>query len=204
MNEDLKKILEKVSCLYRKFGIRSVTMDDVSRELGISKKTLYQYVADKGDLVDKVVEHVRDCNFSSMDKLKDSSCNAIEQLVKVSQKVNALMQDHSPSYEYDLKKYYPEIYARLMSEKRSMMYDSMIANIRQGKEEGLYREDVDEEIISKLQLIRMENMHSSEIFSEEELHTREFFREMFTYHIRGLATARGLEVLQANLDKLAI
>ena len=135
MNKELQEILEKVSVLYRKYGIKSITMDDVAKELGISKKTLYQYVNDKTELVEKVVEHTRQCNFSDMKNLEGDRENAIEQLIKVSQRVNALMKDHSPSYEYDLRKYYPDIFNNLMSARRKLMYESMIANIRQGKKD---------------------------------------------------------------------
>jgi AcrR family transcriptional regulator len=202
MNSEFEKILDKVSVLYRKYGIKSVTMDDVSHELGISKKTLYQYVSDKTELVEKAVEHARTCSFSNMEEIGISGGNAIEQLIEVSQRVNALMKDYSPSYEYDLKKYYPEIYSRLMAARRKLMYESMIANIRQGKKEGIYRGELDEEIIAKLHLLRMENLKESELFNEEEVHSPKFFREVFVYHIRGLATLRGLEVLDNNMDRL--
>ncbi len=202
MNKELEKILGKVSVLYRKYGIKSVTMDDVAHELGISKKTLYQYVSDKTELVEKVVEHTRHCNFSSMKDMKTINGNAIEQLIEVSQMVNSLMKDHSPSYEYDLKKYYPEIFRNLMSARREVMYESMLANIRQGKKEGVYREELDEVIISKLHLLRMENLQSNEIFKEEEMHTAKFFRELFVYHIHGLATLKGLDILNKNMNIL--
>ena len=202
MQNEFDKILGKVSELYRKYGIKSVTMDDVSHELGISKKTLYQYVADKSELVEKVVEYTRVCNFSSMHEIDEFSGNAIEQLIEVSQKVNTLMKDHSPAYEYDLKKYYPEIFNKLRSTRRKMMYESMLANIRQGKKEGLFRQELDEVIIAKLHLLRMENMQTNQIFKEEEIHTTKFFAEVFVYHIHGLATAKGLEVLEKNMDKL--
>jgi AcrR family transcriptional regulator len=202
MNKEFEKILEKVSVLYRKYGIKSVTMDDVARELGISKKTLYQYVSDKTELVEKVVEHTRHCNFSSMKDMKTINGNAIEQLIEVSQMVNSLMKNHSPSYEYDLKKYYPEIFRNLMSARREVMYESMLANIRQGKKEGVYREELDEVIISKLHLLRMENLQSNEIFKEEEMHTSKFFRELFVYHIHGLATLKGLDILNKNMKSL--
>ena len=104
MNKELEDILEKVSMLYRKYGIKSVTMDDVAKELGISKKTLYQYVSDKTDLVAKVVDHTRQCNFDSFGQQADNPRNAIEELIDVSQHVNSIMKDHSPSYIYDLKK----------------------------------------------------------------------------------------------------
>ncbi len=202
MNKEFEKILEKVSFLYRKYGIKSVTMDDVAHELGISKKTLYQYVSDKSELVEKVVEHIRHCNFSLMTDMKSFKGNAIEQLIEVSQMVNSLMKDHSPSYEYDLKKYYPETFRKLMSARRKMMYESMLGNIRQGKKEGIFRKELDEEIIAKLHLLRMENLQTNEIFDEDEMHSSKFFIEVFVYHIHGLATLKGLEILNKNMEKL--
>jgi AcrR family transcriptional regulator len=203
MNKEFEDILMKVSRLYRKYGIKSVTMDDVAHELGMSKKTLYQFVSDKTELVQMVVEHVRQCNFSAMKKKNGTEHNAIEELIEVSQHVNSLMKDHSPSYEYDLKKYYPDIYRNLMSARRKLMYESMISNIRKGKKEGIYRKELDEKIIAKLHLLRIENLQTTEIFNEEEMHSQKFFREVFVYHIHGLATDKGLKVLRENIDKVA-
>jgi AcrR family transcriptional regulator len=202
MNKEFEDILKKVSVLYRKYGIKSVTMDDVAHELGVSKKTLYQFVSDKTELVKMVVEHVRQCNFSIMKNSDTKELNAIEELIEVSQHVSRLMKDHSPSYEYDLKKYYPDIYKNLMSARRKLMYESMISNIRKGKKEGIYREELDEKIIAKLHLLRVENLQSNEIFDEEEKHSSKFFREVFVYHIHGLATDEGLKVFRRNLHKL--
>lgn len=203
MNIEFEDILSKVSALYRKYGIKSVTMDDVAHELGISKKTLYQFVCDKTELVQKVVEHVRLCNFTAMKKREGTELNAIEELIEVSQHVNTVMKDHSPAYEYDLKKYYPDIYRNLMSARRKLMYESMISNILKGKKEGIYRKELDEKIISKLHLLRIENLQSNEIFGEDEMHSPKFFREIFVYHIHGLATDKGLKILRDNVDKLA-
>ncbi|KPL15178.1 MAG: hypothetical protein AMS26_08355 [Bacteroides sp. SM23_62] len=202
MIKEFEDILKKVSALYRKYGIKSVTMDDVAHELGMSKKTLYQFVSDKTELVQMVVEHVRQCDFSAMKKKEGTELNAIEEMIEVSQHVNSLMKDHSPTYEYDLKKYYPDIYRNLMSARRKLMYEAMIANIRKGKKEGLYRKELDEKIIAKLHLLRVENIQSSEIFGEEEMHSQNFFREVFVYHIHGLATEKGLRVFRDNIGKL--
>jgi AcrR family transcriptional regulator len=199
---DIDSILVKVSELYKKYGIKSVTMDDVARELGVSKKTLYQYVSDKTELVGKVVDKVMDCSFSSIEEMEQTGSNAIEQLIEVSRRVNIIMKDHSPSYEYDLKKYYPEIYARLMSERRAKMYESMLANIRRGKKEGVYRDELNEEIITKLHIMRMESLRESEFFKPEELHASKFFREILVYHIHGLASEEGRKVLEKNMEKL--
>jgi AcrR family transcriptional regulator len=204
MNKAFEDLLSKVSALYQKYGIKSVTMDDVAHELGISKKTLYQFVADKTELVQMVVEHVRQCHFTSMKKEDGTEPNAIEELIEVSQRLNTLMRDHSPAYEYDLRKYYPDIYRNLMSARRKQMYESMISNIRKGKKEGIYRRELDEKIIAKLHLLRIENLQTSEIFEKEEMHSQRFFREIFIYHINGLATEKGRKVLREKIGKLAL
>ncbi len=204
MTKEIEEILKKVSALYRKYGIKSVTMDDVAHELGISKKTLYQFVSDKTELVKMVVEHVRRCDFSSTKKNKGADLNAIEEMIEVSRHVHNLMKDHSPTYEYDLKKYYPDIYRNLISARRKLMYESMIENIRKGKKEGLYRKELDEKIIAKLHLLRVENMPSSEIFGEGEMQSQKFIREVFIYHIHGLATEKGLKIFHENVEKLGI
>ena len=202
MNKEFEEILDKVSMLYRKYGVKSITMDDVAHELGISKKTLYQYVGDKTELVEKVIEHTGYFSPAGMKKLRETGDNAIEQLIEVSQKFQALLRENSPAYEYDLKKYYPELYRKLMSLRRELMYEIVVANIRQGKKEGIYREDLDEEIIAKLHMMRMENLRSNELFKEKVVQSSKFFREIIVYHIHGLATAHGIKVLERNMQKI--
>lgn len=199
---EIQDILEKVSTLYRKYGIKSITMDDVARELGISKKTLYQFVTDKTDLVQKVVEHVKQCHFVQVIQKPEIERNAIEDLIEVSLHLNAISRDHSASYYYDLKKYYPDVYKNLMTVRRKFMYESMLANIRKGKKEGLFRKGLDEKIIARLHLLRIENLQDTEIFEEDETHSSKFFKEVFVYHIHGLATQKGLRVLDENMHKI--
>lgn len=202
MNKEFEEILNKVSVLYRKYGIRSITMDDLAHELGISKKTLYLYVRDKSELVGKVVEYSGLFGPAGIKELLETRGNAIEQLIGVSQKFHALLRENSPAYEYDLKKYYPGHYRKLMSARRKMMYEIVVANIRQGKKEDIYREELDEEIIAKLHMMRIENLRSNELFKENVVQSSKFFREIFIYHIHGLATSYGLEVLERNMERL--
>ena len=89
-----------------------------------------------------------------------------------------------------------------MSARRKFMYEIVVSNIRQGKKEGIYREELDEEIIAKLHMMRMENLPTNELFKENVVQSSKFFREIFIYHIHGLATAYGLDVLERNMEKL--
>ncbi|OFX27439.1 MAG: hypothetical protein A2041_02730 [Bacteroidetes bacterium GWA2_31_9b] len=202
MNSEFQNILEKVSALYMKYGIKSITMDDVARELGISKKTLYQFVENKNELVEKVVDYVinlKECGFKKIDEIK---MNAVEKLIEVNMHIIESMKDYNPATEYDLKKYYPEIYAKMHSVRRQRMHDSILANIKKGKEEGLYRTELKEEIIARMQVSRFMNMHEDEFLTKNDLQRSEFIHELFIYHIRGIANEKGLEVLEKTLQKI--
>ena len=202
MNPELLNILEKVAALYMRYGIKSITMDDVARELGMSKKTLYQYVENKNDLVEKVVDYVinlKECDFKKID---DIEMNAVEKLIEVNMHIVTSMKDYNPATEYDLKKYYPELYAKMHSVRRQRMYDSILANIKKGKEEGLYREELNEEIIARMQVSRFLTMHEDELLSKNDIQRSEFIHELFIYHIRGIANEKGLKVLEETLKKI--
>jgi TetR/AcrR family transcriptional regulator, cholesterol catabolism regulator len=202
MNEELFNILQKVRCLYMKYGIKSVTMDDIARELGISKKTLYQYVNDKNELVAKVV----DMEISEKNKLlcatENTNLNAIEDIFEVHRMVQQMIKDYNPATEYDLRKYYPELYAQINKVRRERIYKNVIENLKKGKSEGLYRTDFDEELIAKVQLSRIEATFDDKVFTHDELLSPRLFKEIFIYHIRGIANEKGLAVLEEKLKNL--
>jgi len=204
MNKELENILEKVGELYFKYGIKSVTMDDVARELGISKKTLYLYVENKTELVSKVVAYILDKSDCEFVKLREKKLNAVEELLEVGLHVVKAVKDHNPSTEYDLKKYYPDIYKNLHEIRKVKMYDSVLRNIIKGKKEGLFRVDLDDEIIAKMQTTRFMNMGHDEFFNPEEMFKPKYILELFIYHIRGIANSKGLEVLEKTLEKTDI
>jgi len=202
MNEELKNLLSKVRCLYMKYGIKSVTMDDVARELGISKKTLYQYVNDKNELVQKVVEMELSDRGEGFSKMNCPDLNAIEEIFEVHKLVQQMLKDYNPSTEYDLRKYYPDLFTQVVKVRRERIYNNTLANLVKGKAEGLYRAELNNELIAKLQLSRIETAFDDKIFTQDELLSPKVFLEMFIYHIRGIANEKGLTVLEKKLKEL--
>jgi len=202
VNEDLKNILLKVRELYSKYGIKSITMDDVASELSISKKTLYQYVTDKDDLVGKFIDFEIEIRQEEICKCFNFGFNAIEELFEISVFMNKLMREQNPATEHDLKKYYPHHYQKTVKTRRERMYTYILLNLQKGKEEGLYRQDLDEEVIAKLYLSRSENIHFNELFTVEEFTSLKLFVELLAYHVRGIATEKGIIVLENKLKEL--
>lgn len=189
-------IIEKVNEIYQKYGIKSVTMDDVARELGISKKTLYSHVNNKEELVEKYLEFQVDHRRCNMRKAINKELNAIEELLEVNKYVVEMLKSYNPSTDYDLKKYYPHLYSKYRSIMMENMYKSVASNINKGKEEGLFRKELKAEIIAKVYVSRVENSFSSVMLTLEEVTSEEFINEMMIYHIRGMSNQKGIDFLE--------
>jgi hypothetical protein len=202
MNNELKNILLKVRELYMKYGIKSITMDDVAGELGISKKTLYQYVTDKDDLVGKFVDNEIEIRKEEICKCFRIGFNAIEELFEISIFMNKLMRDQNPATEHDLKKYYPQHFQKSVKARREGIYDYILLNLKKGVNEGLYRKELDREVIAKLYLWRVENISINDMFTVEEFTSIKLFLEVLTYHIRGIASEKGITVLEKKIKEL--
>jgi len=202
MNSKREEIIQKVRELYSRYGIRSVTMDDVVREVGISKKTLYQYFNDKSALVSAVIKCDAAIKMEDHDNALEGASNAIEMMLAFYDFQARMIRDYNPSLIYDLKKYYPEVHNDFLEAKREMIYENILSNLIRGKSEGLYREDLQEEVIAMLNLLRVEAFVNSAVVKAEEVLTGEFFKEMFKYHMYGIVSEKGRKILEQNIDKL--
>ncbi len=189
-------ILLKVTELYMKFGIKSITMNDVAKELGISKKTLYLYVKDKEDLVQQVVSSKIDSVSKKIKFIFESDINAIEITLAVSQFISNHMKTYPPTVEYDLKKYYPQIYKEQSEIKQARMYDAVVANMKKGISEGLFRKDLIPEVIAKIQIQRMEASKEDFLTGLEQYSIDQLFNEVITYHLRGICSQKGIDFLE--------
>ena len=202
MNDELKNILLKVRELYMKYGIKSITMDDVAQELGISKKTLYQYVTDKDDLVGKFIDNEISVRQEEICKCFRIGFNAIEELFEISMFMNKMMKDQNPATEHDLKNIILTTYQKIVKARREGIFNYILLNLKKGKKEGLYREELNEEIIAKLYLSRVESIHLNDLFTVEEFTSTKLFMELLIYHIRGIATEKGIIVLEKKIKEL--
>lgn len=198
------EIIEKVWKLFHQYGIKSITMDDVSHELAISKKTLYELFSDKWNLVDQVVDRGIETQRRLISEAKKDSPNAIHEVFSVFKVYLQMVKERFPSFEYDLKKYYPDIAARLNKIKRKEIIENTLSNLQRGKDEGLYREDLDAEIISRFNFLIVDNLGKQELFTMEEIYLEDFSTQMFLYHLYGILNFKGIKYLNENLDQLKI
>lgn len=203
MEEKIVFILEETSKLFIKYGIKSVSMDDIARHLGMSKKTLYQYFSDKKDLVLSVLKyHMSDTN-ECFQQLAQEDGNAIDILVKVSQILIEKFGRLNTSVTFDLQKYYPEAHRVMTDHKREHIMQNIILNLNRGIKEGLYRSDLNTAVIAYFYMVRMDHVFliDSDNDALKNVTMEEILKELFIYHIRGIANEKGIEYLEKKLLK---
>lgn len=202
MDEKLEQILGKSMQMFLKYGIRSVSMDDICREMGISKKTLYAHFENKSDLLEHIIRFSHQREHSQFMECKESNLNAIDKLLKVSQMVSENIKQYNPSILFELEKYYPALYQMFKAEKKEHIYQNVVSNIRQGKQEGLYREELDEEVVALLYIQKLIGLQSEEFRLMKEYNPEKMFEIMFENHIRGIANQKGIEYLEKQKESL--
>ncbi len=204
MESERENIIIKVRNLFLKYGIKSVSMDDVARELGISKKTLYGYFADKEQLVRMVMEFEMENRTHCAQIVENKNLNAIEEVIEINFIFLKLIQDINPAVIYDLRKYYCEIHAKMAEMRRERMKESIVKNLEKGKREGLYRKNLNTEIIARMQISRLETITDTEIFTRQELSNEAIFNEMLIYHLYGICTPLGISIFKNKFKELNI
>ena len=156
-------IIEGAYKIFTEHGMRNVSMDDVSRMLGISKKTLYQYVENKVDLVKKIGIYIRETIKNRMEELEKMDLNAIDVLLEMSKIAGTRHLRINPVIAFELRKFYPQAYEEYISGKRELIIENVKKNIDQGIKEGLYRQDLNKDIIAHLDFKKIEDFHNPEL-----------------------------------------
>ncbi len=189
------QLLIAVTELFMKYGIKSLTMDDISSHLGISKKTLYQYVSDKNDLVKKSIELAVNEDQCLLNDIATNEENAIDEVLAINKRISQKLQSVQPAVMYDLQKHYPEAWKIMENHKQCFIYDMIINNINTGIEQGMYRENVNTEIVASVYVNMINKIFDFEMFPSHKFNFSTLHKEIARYHIRGIASEKGLKFL---------
>ncbi|MDG1261828.1 MAG: TetR/AcrR family transcriptional regulator [Flavobacteriales bacterium] len=195
MEEKLTKIISEAQAVFMRFGIKSVNMDDIARHLGISKKTLYKYVSDKADLVQKCFFMHCEMEEKQLSRISSMDMNAIDESFETMHFIKDMIKDVHPSIMFDMEKYYPEVMKKTEDIRQKTVYANLKANLEKGIKEGLYREDLNPEIIAHIYVSSVEAIFHSQQFMKSQVSLSDLYLELFRYHIRGIASTKGREYL---------
>lgn len=205
MSDDkLNKLLDSARKVFMQYGIKSINMDDMAKHLGISKKTLYLHVTNKEDLVKKTLLHHCELEDSQINAICNRGLNAIDEQFEIMYWVVGMLSNVHPSILFDLQKYHPEVYTAMHKSRDNSIYSCMLMNIKKGQKEGLYRKDMNPEIIVKYYTARVELVFDENLFPHSIWNIAQIYTEIFKYHIRGIASEKGLLYLNEKLKKTKI
>jgi len=202
MEQSLIEVLDRVRNLFFKYGVRSVSMDDICQDTGISKKSLSRIFKNKTDLVEKLLDLERE-NFEIIFSTYNfEGVNAIDILLTVSKEVSDKFTDVSPSMTLDLKKYYPEIYHKHVEERIEFIFGKIKINLEKGINQGVYRDDLSIELVARLYIRRLIDLHDPDVFPAEKFSFQTLFDVMFDNFIRGIANEKGIDYYETQKRKV--
>lgn len=187
--------------MFFRYGIKHVTMDDIARELGMSKKTIYQFYKEKDDLVNQLCEVEMLVQEKSFQEISQTAKDPVHEIMLISIKMREMMQHINPLFFLDLQKFYPVAYKRFQKFKEECAYTDILRNIKKGKELGIYREDVDIEFASRFRLAQIDMLMFGNYFNHDKISltkASELLLEMFVY---GICTIKGHKLIN-NYKKI--
>lgn len=195
-----EKIINKSGELFLTLGFKSVTMDDIANELGISKKTIYQHFDNKTKLVEATTLSIFNSVCDGIDCICEASHNPIEELYDIKMFVMNYLKNEKTSPQFQLKKYYPKIHQQLQMKQFEKMHVSVKGSIQKGVDTGLFRESIDVDFISRMYFNGMSGIKDENIFPST-LFTMEYLMESYLeYHLRAICSEKGLQTLNKFIN----
>ena len=196
-----EKIVNGALELYMRMGVKSVNMDKVATNLGISKKTLYVYFDNKQDLVNHCFQKHYDLVSEMINTTAAQFENAIDELFAIDESCSLVMKQTNPYLLGELKRYYPNTWALIEQLKQKVLFNIMKKNLNKGVEQGIYRKEIDVDIIAKLMINRIDALINEEVFPLTHYDFRKLLTEIRTYHLRGVATLKGINYLEQKINE---
>ena len=196
-DQDIKdKILKGSEELFMKYGVRSISMDDIARHLSVSKKTLYQHFVDKDELVTMMSKAFLEKDKRQYEAITAISKNAVDELSKISILLKQDMEELNPSLLFDLQKFHPKAWNLWQEFKEKFIQESMVRNLKQGIEEGYFRPEINPDVITVARLVMIESSFNDQVFPKDRFNFVEVNWQIFDFFVHGMCTEKGKKLYQ--------
>jgi AcrR family transcriptional regulator len=190
-----QRIIEEASYLFRTYGIKSVTMDLLATQMGISKRTIYEVFKDKDELLEGVLKWMTVRQREVMEKTMRESENVIEAIFKMMNMMMEHFKNMSPAFQMDIRRFHQDIAEKLENLDQLPYIRNNELMINKGIEEGVFRKDLDVKIINKCMLEVLKMSNDKEIFPPDAFGSKEVVRNVYLNYLRGLCTQKGLDLI---------
>ncbi|WP_026764703.1 MULTISPECIES: TetR/AcrR family transcriptional regulator [Sediminibacterium] len=190
-----QRIVEKAQELFFRYGLKSITMDDIASNLGASKKTLYQYFKDKDSLVDAVVQKEIEQDMQECGRIAVSCDNAVHEVFRAFDMLQEMLTTMNPSIIFEMQKYHPEAYKKMNAHKNKFFVNITKENLIRGIAEGNYREDLNIDILSRYRIESVFLGFNPEIFMQGKFTLVEVEMELMEHFLYGICTPKGQKLI---------
>ena len=201
--ENIKEfILDEAEKLFMKYGTKSITMDDVAKQLGMSKKTIYANFKDKDELVTNLVikmMHKDECNMEERTQLSE---NAVDEIFLMMDFLKQMLSNINPIIFYDLQKYHNKAYKIMMDFHQNHIYDHVKICLERGIKENVFREDINTEILSQARVAQINWIFESDLIRSGKHSLYEVIQELTTHFLFGICTLSGHILINNYTNKV--
>lgn len=197
-----ERILHKATEMCFRFGIRSVTMDDIAKELGISKKTIYQNFEDKDEIIFQIMQSEMEkdkCEWADLGKI---SKNLLDKMTHALKLMRKSMVGMNSAIIFDIKRYHPRAWALFQNHKNHIIKDSVTKDLNEGIKEGMFRDDINVEFMATYRIQQVEMGFNPEIFPPNKFDLVEIQTTLMDHFIRGILTEKGLKQYNSYQNSL--
>jgi TetR/AcrR family transcriptional regulator, cholesterol catabolism regulator len=199
--ENIDRILETAELQFRQFGVRSISMDDIARKLGISKKTIYENFKDKDALAAATIRRAMDRISQETVRIKKESKDAVDEILQTLNYMDQLFSTMNPAMFHDLEKYHPEAWKVFNDCKADNIMVRLKDNLKRGQKEGLYRDELDLNIVATIRMAQQQMIFDSEYFPPHKFDLRTVNNQSLELYMFGITTLKGHRLINRYLNK---
>lgn len=195
------RILSAAEILFCRYGIKGVTMDDIARQLGMSKKTLYKEFEDKNAMIVSLVDSSIVAHHEKTLEFERNSKNAIDEILQLMRYMGSIFSSVNPNVFYDMQRYHAEAWQRFRTFKEEQVLHYIIRNLEKGREQGLYRADINIRILAVLRMEQLELALNPTVFPADRFNISEVNVQLLDHFLHGICTLKGHKLINKYMQK---
>lgn len=194
------KIINIAGELFLNLGFKSVTMDEIASALGVSKKTIYTHFKNKTSLVQEVTNTFFEAICEGINCIQEEQSNPVKEMYEVKRFVMHYLKDEKSSPQYQLQKYYPEIFTQLKAKQFEFMQTCIQTNLTRGIHQKLFKADIDIHFIARIYFHGMMGIKNPDLFPLQQFSMNDLMNHYLEYHLRGISTEKGIKEIEKQLQ----
>jgi AcrR family transcriptional regulator len=199
--ENKERILEKAHDLFMRYGIRSITMDEIAAQLGISKKTIYQFFIDKDAMVEAVVNEEITRNEEGCRGFSMTADNAVHEIFLALDSFQEMLKAMNPQLMYDLEKHHSAAFKRLKQYKYQFLYTVIKENLEKGIREDLYRNELNIDLTTRHRIETSFMPFNQEAFPQNKYPMNQTCQELAILFLHSVCNVKGKKLIEKYLSE---